>query len=100
MFKTKNNLNPSFLKEIFPDSNNLVNLRRKPAFKTFNVKSVYKGMETISFRGPQIWSALPDNIKNLQTISEFKVKIKNWKTKGCMCRICKTYIKDLGFIDC
>ena len=41
MFKTKNNLNPSFLKQIFPTSNNVVNLRCKPSFQTFNVKSVY-----------------------------------------------------------
>ena len=99
MFKIKNNLSPSFLKEIFPESSNLVNLRRKPAFQTFNVKSVYKGTETISFRGPQIWLALPNNIIESQTLAEFKLKLKTWKPKGCMCRICKTYVRDIGFIN-
>ena len=99
MFKTIKNLNPTFLKEVFPNSKKLINLRCKPQFQTFNVKSVYKGMETISFRGPQIWSTLPNNIKNSHTLSEFKAKINNWKPKGCMCRICKIYIKDVGFIN-
>ena len=100
MFKTKNNLNPSFLKQIFPTSNNVVNLRCKPSFQTFNVKSVYNGSETVSFRGPQIWSTLPDYIKESQTLLEFNNKINKWKPKGCMCRLCKTYIKDVGFINC
>ena len=100
MFKVKNNLAPDFLNEIFPDSNNAVNLRQKSSFQTFNVKSVYKGTETVSFRGPQLWSIIPDNIKKSQTLSEFKSKIKKWKPKGCMCRMCKIYIKNVGFINC
>ena len=100
MFKVKNNLTPQFMQKVFPPSKNLVNLREKPLFETYNVKSVYNGTETISFRGPQIWSILPKNIKNAKTLSEFQAKIKKWIPKGCMCRICKIYIKHVGFINC
>ena len=99
LFKVKNELSPSFMSKVFPASMNLVNLRNMPSFQTSNIKSVYKGSETISFRGPQIWSILPDEIKNAKTLDEFKSKIKCWKPKGCKCRMCKIYVKHVGFIN-
>ena len=99
MYKVKNNLTPPFMKNVFLVSKNDINLRHKREFETTNVKSVYNGTETISFRGPQIWSIIPENIKNSQTLLEFQSKIKEWKPKGCMCRLCKTYIQHIGFIN-
>ena len=99
MYKVKNNLTPPFMKNVFPVSKCNINLRHKPAFETTNVKSVYNGTETISFRGPQIWSIIPENIRNSRTLLEFHSKIKEWKPKGCMCRLCKTYIQHIGFIN-
>ena len=99
MFKTKMNLAPQFMKSIFSDSKNPVNLRNKPEFERFNVKSVYKGTETLSFRGPQTWSIVPDVIKNSDTLLDFQKQIKKWKPCGCMCRLCKTYIQHIGFIN-
>ena len=100
MYKIKNNLSPSFMNKVFPLSKNCVNLRHQPIFETFNVKSVYYGTETVSFRGPQIWSIIPDSIKQAETLFKFQSEIKKWKPEGCMCRLCKLYIHDLGFINC
>ena len=55
IFKVKNNLSPSFMKSIFPDSHNPYNLRNGPEFKTSNVHTVSHGTETIGFRGPKTW---------------------------------------------
>ena len=99
IFKVKNNLSPSFMKSVFPDSLNPYNLRNGPEFKTSNIHTVANGSETITFRGPKTWSLVPDNIKNSQSLSEFKAKIKLWKPEGCTCRICKVYIANLGFIN-
>ena len=91
---------PAFIKtNVFPKSINPVNLRHKPIFQIENVKSVYKGTETISFRGPLTWSILPEDIKNSRTYLEFQNKIKTWKPTGCTCRLCKTYIQYIGFIN-
>ena len=87
------------MKTVFPDSCSSVNLRYKPSFNTGNVRSVHYGTETVRFRGPQIWSVVPDNIKNLNTLSEFKSEIRKWKPVGCKCRLCKIYVKDVGFIN-
>ena len=99
MFKTKNNLSPPFMKKVFRVSDISMNLRSNPCFKTCNVRSVHYGTETVHFRGPQIWSLIPDNIKNLNTLSEFKSEIRKWKPVGCKCRLCKTYVKNIGFLN-
>ena len=98
MYKVKNNLSPSFMKSVFPDSVNPYNLRSKPSFHTSNIRTVYNGTETISFRGPKTWSLVPNAIKNSKSLSEFKAKIKHWKPEGCMCRLCKVYIANLGYL--
>ena len=99
IFKVKNNLSPSFMKSVFPDSLNPNNLRNGPEFKTSNIHTVANGTETITFRGPKTWSLVPENIKNSQSLSEFKAKIKLWKPEESTCRICKVYIANLGFIN-
>ena len=64
MYKIKNNLSPSFLSDIFPQSQNPYELRNKNIFKTENIHTVFYGSETVSFRGPKAWALIPDNIKN------------------------------------
>ena len=98
MFKIKNNLSPLFMNKVFSDSTNPYNLRNAPEFGTSNVHTVHNGTETVSFRGPKTWSLVPQAIKNSKSINEFKNKIKFWKPEGCTCRLCKTYIHNLGFI--
>ena len=98
MYKVKNNLSPSFMKSVFPDSINPYNLRFKPSFQTSNIRTVQYGTETISFRGPKTWSLVPTVIKNSKSLSEFKAKIKHWKPEGCMCRLCKVYVANLGYL--
>ena len=86
------------MKNVIPESTNPCNLRNKPAFKASNAHTVYNGIETISFRAPKPWALVPNDIKQTKSLAEFKAKIKNWKPEGCMCRLCKIYIANLGFI--
>ena len=98
MYKVKNNLSPSFMKSIFPDSDNTYNLRNNPSFKTKNIRTTYYGTETLMYRGPKTWDLVPNNIKQSNNLKEFKRKIKLWKPKGCACRMCKVFVANLGFI--
>ena len=98
MFKIKNNESPLLMKSIFPDTTNPRDLRNKNPFQSNNVHSVYNGTETISFRGPKTWALVPDVIKQSKSLLEFKRKIKQWKPIGCSCRLCKTYVNNIGFI--
>ena len=35
--------------------------------------------------------------KNIEHLAHFKKKIKTWKHDTCTCRLCKVYIKGVGF---
>ena len=97
LYKVKNDIGPELLKDVFKlkDENRYCS---KLPFETSNVKTVTYGTQTLSYIGPKIWSLIPSDIKDTNTLNEFKYKIKNWRLEKCPCRLCKTYITNLGFI--
>ena len=98
IYKAIHNESPHIIKQIFPETTNSYNLRAKNVFLPSRVNSVYNGTETVSYRGPKIWSLVPEEIKNSTSLMEFKRKIKHWKPEGCDCRMCKIFIANLGFL--
>ena len=71
MYKIKNNLSPTLMKFIFPERTISYNLRNINPFQSTNVRTVYYGTETISFRGPKIWALVPGEIKNSTSLTLF-----------------------------
>ena len=71
----------------------------KLPFETKNINTVSYGTETLAFMGPKIWTLIPNKLKSASTLVEFKQKIKKWKPTNCPCRLCKVYIKNLGFVE-
>ena len=98
MFKVKNNMSPSFMRSIFPATENIYNLRNNPKFRTENIRTTLCGSETLMYRGPKTWDLVPQEIKAFRNLKEFIRNIKKWKPEGCTCRMCKIYIPNLGFI--
>ena len=86
------------MKTILPESQNPYLLKSGNPFHTENIRTVYYGTETISFRGPKTWAMVPNEIKQSNSLNEFKCKIKKWVPKGCMCRLCKVYVQHVGFL--
>ena len=58
VFKTKNNLNPSFMKDIFNSVNHSHNTRSQNLSYP-NPKTVSYGLETFGYRANHIWNSLP-----------------------------------------
>ena len=91
IFKTINNQNPSFLREIFQ----LRNKSHKPVRSKYTlnldiprVHSVRFGNKSLRSLAPKIWNSLPLNIKSATDIAKFKKYIKNWDFSTCDCCIC------------
>ena len=42
---------------------------------------------------------IPDDIKNVTSLNEFKTKIKQWQPKNYTCCLHKTYVNGIGFVD-
>ena len=98
MYKTKNDLNPAFMREIFCQHESQYNLKNSNNFSLPRIKTVTYGSETIRFRGPQVWATFPQFIKDSASLTEFKNKIKSWSGESCHCRLCQTFVPNLGFI--
>ena len=97
MYKIINGLAPEIMINLFPKNEHKKRLRSSHNFQMHNINSVFNGMETISFRGPKTWELVPNIIKASKTLVEFKAKIRTFNFSKCPCRICKTFIPNLGF---
>ena len=56
------------------------------------------GLETISYRRPQLWNLFPQEIKESASFLIFKEKIKKWNCTNCPCRLCRTFLVNVGFM--
>ena len=99
IYKVYHNISPLVMSEVFPDRTTEYNLRGNPNLSTRNLHSVHYGTDSLSHLGPKIWNLVPNNIKDSETLNIFKSKIKMWVPEKCPCRLCKTYIPGVGFIE-
>ena len=97
IFKIKNKLAPPIMGSIFERRNEPYNLRN---FREFDRKkrTVHYSLETFSYRSPQLWSLLPENIKEVEPLKIFKREVKNWICDDCPCRLFKPYFQSTGFL--
>ena len=77
--------------EVFEIKEPHYNLRSEAShFKRENVKSTHYGIQSVRHLGPKIWNIVPQNIRESNSLNEFKSLIKFWKHDTCPCRLCKT----------
>ena len=87
IFKTINDLNPAYMKEIFE-----LNTRRDTGSKKLVVqsqKSMKYGSYTLRSLGPRIWNRLDFETRDCNTLSTFKSLINTWAGPTCHCSSCK-----------
>ena len=89
IFKTINNLNPSFMKEIFTLNTSRDTSRNKLVVKTQRTKRY--GSDTLRSLGPKIWNSLPTDMKNSDSLTTFKMLIKTWSGPNCYCNNCRHF---------
>ena len=86
IFKTINDLNPPFMKEIFSRNTNSERNGTSLLVKMQNTKKY--GSDTLRALGPKIWNKLPSHIKEASSLSIFKQLIKTWSGSECACSSC------------
>ena len=91
ILKTKNDLNPTFMKKILTEREIQYNLRNKNHLRLPKVNTTSYGIEYIQYRGHHLWASLPREIKDSNTLVEFKWKIKLWHGDTSICRLCKNF---------
>ena len=89
---------PEILTEIFPERESNYSSRKSARLQVRSIKTAMYGSETISSLGPKIWGILPTELKRIVSPTLFKKKIREWEPKNCPCRLCKTYVQNIGFV--
>ena len=83
MYKTLNNINPSYMKNIFIKSHS----RRSKSYE-YNLQVPKRnqklfGTRSLSVLGPIVWNFLSNEMKFAQSLHIFKNYMKSWGGKGC-----------------
>ena len=89
---------PEILTELFPQKESNYSLRNNTTLQSRSIKIVIYDSETIPSLGPKIWDILPTELKRIVSPTLFKKKIREWAPKNCPCRLCKTYVQNIGFL--
>ena len=88
IFKTVNNLDPDFIKNICTSKQNAP--VRPHDLLTRSHKTVAYSDKILKILGPKIWNALPAEIKCETSLSKFKKFVKLWSGHSCKCNLRKS----------
>ena len=86
IFKTLNNQNPSFMREIFYRSPSVSHKKQNLFVQSH--KTTTFGEKSLKRSGPQMWNSLPEKIKLVTNLVDFKKPIKNCSVLNA----CATYV--------
>ena len=98
VFKKKNGLSPPIIESILNTGFHTFNLRNFQEFATERKRTVWYGLENLSYRYPQLWSLLPESLKEIISLSQSKRNIKHLICCNWPCRLCKVYVQNLVFL--
>ena len=98
MFKAKNGLLPELMNDVFEFIEKPYSLRATSHFRSKKIRTTKYGIETLSYLGPKLWNVVPNEYKTIESLEDFKAKIKTWVPENRPCKLCKTYIYQVGFI--
>ena len=98
--KVKMSISPKIMIEIFRFSKNFVySLRSGIKLEKPSINTVQFRIRSTVYLGAKIWKLVPENIKSSESVDIFKSKIKNWVPEICPCRLCKTYVNQVDFVN-
>ena len=85
MYNVQNNCSPRMINNVFPINEPIYqyDLRKACDFVARRIKTVRYGSESLSYLGPKLWNILPNEYKKIQSVKDFKAKIKSWMPENC-----------------
>ena len=95
IFKVKTGIVPELMKDVFEFADVPYNLRNQSKCGRNIPCTKRYGIETASSIGPKLCDKVPIEIKNSKSLEKFKAF---WVPKNCRCKICKLFIKHVGYL--
>ena len=89
IYKTLNDLNSSFIREICETRKTKIAVREryKINFEIPKVNQTSFDIKSLRFYGPKIWNCLPNHIKSAENLLCFKNLIKSWNGSFYNCNV-------------
>ena len=78
VYRFLNGLSPPIMDDIFRLREHRYNLINFRLFECHNVKTSIYGTETVTYKSSQLWNLVPPEIKNKDSLAQFKYGIKKW----------------------
>ena len=88
IYKSINNLSPPIKKDFFDLKNTRYDIRSKQLLKLPKTSTCRYGTQALCFKSSLIWNTVPNKIKNIDNIEDFKKHIKGWKPTTCSRKLC------------
>ena len=98
IYKIINHIAPPIMSSLFEIRENTHNTRYFQVLSNESRRTINYGLETIYYRAPFLWANLPSEYKLANSLNILKRKLKNSKEENCPCRLCKIYVRELGYI--
>ena len=96
--KIKNKLAPPVMHSITNRRTVSYNFRNLQEFESEIKITVIYGIRNINYPAPQLWTLLPEEFKQRNTISFFKSNARQWICNECLCRLCKMFLQNPAFL--
>ena len=90
VFKSLNNLNPPFMKEMFDIKETSHDLRDSNLVFQPKFRKITYGKNTFKYYGAHIWNILPSEVKKCTSLDNFKFLLKSWDGPRCQCTMCNS----------
>ena len=87
IFKTLNDLNPTYMQDLFYLRSS--SARRPNDIAVVRTNTNTYGTKSLRSLGPQIWNSLPEHIKTETSLAHFRSMINTWFGKERLWNLCK-----------
>ena len=100
IFEVKTGIAKRLIKGVFEFADVPHNLRNQSKCSRSIPCTEKYGIQAASSIGPKLWDKVPTEIKNSKSLEEFKARIIiSWVPKNCPSKICKLFIKHVGYLN-
>ena len=88
VYKIINKLGPLYLHNMFTVKESNYNFRNMLALEQPKYNTVKYGFNSVIYQGAKLWNMLGNEVKQVDTLKEFKWLIKSWEGPNCNCSAC------------
>ena len=90
VYKILNKKSPMYLNDLFVYKESRYYFRKTNTVEVPQVRTTYHGLHSFRFAGATLWNELPNELRNVSSLSQFKSLINSWNGGSCMCGSCKS----------